>query len=216
MHIHLHIKFWIILFLVCLFGLPVIITPVYQLKRINVEVASAERIFGTEKTLEIVEGSKGVYKGLFVDSGIVQWASDHLAVQQDQQRTARKIFGGFSKISDGTNNWIFSSIYAIYGLFIRLGIMWQWFLYMIPLFFGATIEGWVTRRIKFNSFGFTPPIAFSAGVHTLIALLGFPFLYLIVPMPVTPYFMPCWAIIFAISLVTVFANMQRLKVETAF
>lgn len=210
MHTNLHIKFWVIAFCVAIFAGPLFISPAHQLSRIEREVTSASDVFGYDTATSIVQSSKDAYSVLFIESGILSFADDSLRVSSDDLETSSRIFGGFTKIAQSTNDWLLSSTYAFYGLFIRLGIMWQWCIYMLPLFIAAIVEGMVRRKIKYAGFGFSPPIAYTGALHGIIALLGIPLIYLLIPLPVTPYFMPVWTLILAISLLAFLENFQRL------
>lgn len=210
MHTGFHIKFWLVAFCVALFAGPLFITPGHQLSRIESEVNSALDIFGMQTASEIVESSKSAYNSFFVSSGLLAFADDNLTVDQENMASSSRLFGGFTRVAQSTNDWLLSTTYAFYGLFIRLGIMWQWCFYMLPLFIGAIVEGMVRRKIKYAGFGFSPPIAYTGALHGIIALLGLPLIYLLIPLPVTPYFMPFWTLILAIAVLGFMENFQRL------
>ena len=84
-----------------------------------------------------------------------------------------------------------------------------WLPYIAPFFIAAILDAAVSRRIKFSSFGYSSPIKFSVASHMLIVIVFLPILYLVIPLPVTPLFIPFWALISAVPVMTVISNTQR-------
>ena len=78
------------------------------------------------------------------------------------------------------------------------------------LFVAVVVDGLVIRKVKFATFGYSSPIRFSISAHSMIVVGLLPVLYLVVPLPVTPLFLPFWLLLSAVPIMTLLSNTQRI------
>lgn len=204
-----HSLLWIILIAVCILGMPAISSPKDIMNRVIHELGMIEQVLGKAETTRVTTSATTIYNALFVETGFVG-ATKKAMVTEEEKLHSESMFGQSVRgISDQTNNYLLGFSALCFASLVRIVIFIAWLPYMAPFFLAAILDAAVSRRIKFFSFGYSSPIKFSAASHMLIVIVFLPILYLVLPMPVTPLFIPFWALISAIPVMTVISNMQR-------
>jgi len=205
----LHLKFWILLTLIVLLSVPALVSVQSGLDRVSREVEMTRSVFGDDMTEHTVGRAKAVYKTAFVDTGfIADLNKTHLS--QDDVRKAHAMSGALNHFSALTNSYFGSMVINLYGMMIRLFIIGHWLVYVAPFVVACVVDGYMTRAKKLAEFAYQNPSAFSLSAHVLLWIVFFPVMYLIAPLPVTPLFMPLWALVMALPVVVMLANSQRI------
>lgn len=204
-----HSLLWIILIVVCILGLPAISTPTDIMNRVIRELGMVESVLGKSDTRQVTSTATKIYESLFVETGFV--GTTRKAVVTEEEKThSEEVFGqSIRNVSDRTNDYILGLSALIFASLVRTVIFVAWLPYIAPFFIAAVLDAAVSRRIKFATFGYSSPIKFSVATHALIVVVFLPILYLVVPLPVTPLFIPFWALISVVPVMLVVANTQR-------
>jgi hypothetical protein len=205
----LHLKFWILLTLVVLLSVPALVSVQSGLDRVAREVEMTRSVFGDDMTEHIVGRAKAVYKAAFVDTGfIADLNKTHLS--EDDVRKAHAMSGALNHFSALTNSYFGSMVINLYGMMIRVFIIAHWLAYVAPFLLACVVDGYMTRAKKLAGFAYQNPSAFSLAAHALLWIIFFPVMYLVAPLPVTPLFMPLWALVMALPVAVMLANSQRI------
>lgn len=204
-----HSLLWIILIAVCMLALPALSSPQDIMGRVIHEIGMIERVLGKAETTKVTTSATSIYNALFVETGIVK-ATNKAVVTEDEKAHSEAMFGQSVRgISDRTNDYVLGVSALCFASLVRIVIFMAWLPYIAPFFLAVVLDASVSRRIKFASFGYSSPIKFSVAAHMMIVVVFLPILYLVAPLPVTPLFIPFWALISAIPLMLVVANTQR-------
>ncbi len=204
-----HSILWIALIAVCILGLPAISSPKDIMNRVIRELGMIEQVLGKAETTRVTTSATAIYNALFVETGVVG-ATNKAMVTEEEKLHSEAMFGQSVRgISDRTNDYLLGFSALCFASLVRIVIFMAWLPYIAPFFIAAILDAAVSRRIKFSSFGYSSPIKFSVASHMLIVIVFLPILYLVIPLPVTPLFIPFWALISAVPVMTVISNTQR-------
>lgn len=205
-----HVLLWLILLLVSFIAMPLMIKQQTIMARVMGELEMIQSVFGAEDTSKLAHSATVWYNALFVDTGLID-STSKAHVSQSEKDTGQIFFGGAVRITDVTNGYLLSFAAQAYAMMIRLFIILSWLPYIFPFMLAVVVDGMVARKIKFESFGFSSPIAYSLALHAIIVIVFFPTLYLLLPIPVTPLFMPFWALAIALPVSMLIGNTQRVS-----
>ena len=204
-----HSLLWIMLIAFCFLGLPVISTPNDIMGRVVRELSMIEAALGKAETNKVTRTATGTYNAIFVDTGFVRAAGKAVVSEEEKEQTTPLFGNAVSSMADKTNDYIKGFSALCYASLVRIAIFLSWLPYIAPFLLAATMDAAISRKVKFESFGFSSPIKFAAAAHMLIVVVFLPLLYLVVPLPITPLFVPFWALISAVPIVMLVANTQR-------
>ena len=204
-----HSLLWIILIAFCFLGLPAISTPTDIMSRVVRELAMIEKTLGQAETKKVTESATAIYTTLFIETGMVR-ATKKAVVTEKEKHDSEVMFGNSVRsISDKTNDYISGVSALCFAMLVRIEIFFSWLPYIAPFLIAAILDAAVSRKVKFETFGYSSPIKFAAATHIIIAIAFLPLLYLVVPLPVTPLFIPFWALISSLPLMALVSNTQR-------
>lgn len=204
-----HSLLWIMLIAFCFLGLPAISTPNDIMGRVVRELSMIEGSLGKAETSKVTKTASGIYNALFVETGFVKTAGKAVVSEEEKEQTTPLFGNAVSSMADKTNDYIQGFSALCFALLVRVAIILSWLPYIAPFLLAATMDAAISRKIKFESFGFSSPIKFAAAAHMLIVVVFLPLLYLVVPLPITPLFVPFWALISAVPIVMLVSNTQR-------
>lgn len=205
-----HILLWLILIAVCVLLMPAISTPTRIMNRVIRELDLIESALGKAETARVTKSATEIYSDLFVNTGLVEWTNG-VMVSEAEKKDSEQLWGqSVRKMTDQSNSYVRGFWTLCYASMVRLVIFFVWLPYIAPFFLAVLLDAAVTRKIKFASFGYASAMRFSVAAHMLIIIFFLPILYLVVPLPVTPLFIPFWALISALPMMTVVSNMQRM------
>jgi hypothetical protein len=206
-----HIVFWICVWGMVLLASPLMLPMEGQIARIKKEIELTRGAFGDAQVAEIIQDASSTYKAIFIETGYLTSNSKvytkPMTAEQKQLTILEKTTEKFATV---TNGYLTALSVNLYGVMVRWGIFCHWLLFIAPFLVAAFIDGFVVRKIKFSEFGFISPMAYSFSLHGIIFILFIPLLYLIAPLPITPYFMPGWALVLSFPIMLMIANTQRL------
>lgn len=205
-----HVLIWLIILIVSFIIMPLMMKPHAIMGRVMSEIKMIQLVFGAEDTAKLTRSATTWYNAIFVETGLIG-STDKAYIHESEKESSKVFFGGAARVADVTNGYLLSFGAQAYAMMIRLFIILSWLPYIFPFMLAVIIDGLVTRRIKFESFGFSSPIAYSLALHSIIPIVFFPALYLLLPIPITPLFMPFWALVFAFPVSMLIGNTQRVS-----
>lgn len=164
---------------------------------------------GKETTTNIIESTNNSYRYFFQATGLVEGSYEIFIPNKEQiqasagmETLGKPVFVWFKERLDAF--WI-----TIYHSFQRLFTLLEWLPYMLPLLLPAVIDGAMQREIKKVTYGYASPVRYHTAFHLLLALIFLPFIYMFFPIAVTPIIIPIWALLLAIVLLVLSANIQK-------
>ena len=206
-----HILIWIVIVAVMILAMPIIVTPAKMVNKVKSEIEYISSAFGEEESKKLIDSANNFYDSAFVKSGIVK-TTGGLYVKDTEVGNGVPGLGQTAKVmSRKTNDYLLSMSANIYAMSIRVGILFAWLPYVIPFLLATVVHGLVRRKIKMWTFGFVSPSIYGTSLHALVVIAFIPLLYLLAPFAITPLFVPFWAILSAIPIGLLVANIQRIK-----
>lgn len=202
-----HILIWLCALLAMVLIIPVFASPSAIWGAIQKEAAMMSSTFGLEDAETIVRKAGAVHHTIFVQSGI-EGALKSMSSSPEQQRNA--IPGTGQMLAHATNSYIEALGAMIFGVAMRIVIMFSWLPYVVPFLLAAVGEGYARRKIKFATFGQYGVLVYAGSAHAIIVLMMVPLLYLIVPFAMPPIFMPFWALVAALPIAVMIANASQI------
>ena len=205
-----HALLWIMLIAFCFIGLPIVNGRDEITGRVIQEIGMIEKTLGRDDTNYVVKTATDIYNALFVDSGFIR-TSKRMQTTKEEKVSSQDAFGGSVRsISDKTDDYLLGFSALCYTSIVRLAILFTWLPYIAPYLVAVAIDASMVRKVKFYTFGESSRVQFLIAAHILIAMLFLPLLYLVVPLPVTPLFIPFWTLAASVPIVMVISNTQRI------
>lgn len=204
-----HVLYWIILLVLAAFLVPALSSSTNIMARVVSEVRMMQSVLGTKETVQITSVATKIYNEVFVETDVIPTAQKAI-VSEQERKSSRDMFGKtIDKLTDGTNDYVIGVAALTYAVLVRILIFLVWLPYIAPFFVAVIMDGLVRRKIKMASFGLISPIYYAAATHSLIVMIFLPALYLLVPFPITPLFIPFWALFAAVPLMLAVSNTQQ-------
>lgn len=199
-----HVGFWITLVLALFFFTPVMRDGPSMRQFAAAELQMTQETFG-QGTADWLEKRAAVVFRLYTPSRSL----DSARIQgEGMKRTERVVPGPGVAITKSYNVYVQGLILNLFVAALRFFIFGVWFLLLIPVFIAAVIDGFVIRAIKRSEFGAIRPAAYSVMSMVVIPMAMAPLMYLVIPMPIPPLSSPLWALLMALPLSAMVANMQ--------
>lgn len=192
-------------------ALPIVITPAETVEKVKTEVGYIKNAFGVEESEKLLASANAFYDDAFVKTGVIKTTGGLYVGDGEKRHGVPGLDSTAAVMTQKTNEYLLSMSANIYALSIRIGILLAWLPYIIPFLSASIVHGLVRRKIKMRSFGFVSPTIYGTSLHALIAITFIPVAYLLVPFAVSPLFIPLWAILSAIPLGLLVANLQRIN-----
>ena len=205
-----HILLWLGLIAVVILAAPALVPSNVIMQRINAEVQMIVAAFGAQQAKLVIDQANREYDAIFVRSGIVATASKAY-IPEDTQASSTRYFPWVRSLAGATNGYLLALAGTCYSLLVRIHLLAEWVPFIAPFLLAAVVDGMVRRRIKFATFGLISPMALGVAVHSAIILAFLPIVYLIAPFPITPLFVPFWALLIAAPIMLIMANIQRIR-----
>lgn len=204
-----HSLIWIALIVVCILGLPMVSSSQDIMNRVIREIGMIERVLGKGETTRVTTRATTAYNELFVETGVIAATRKAMVTEEEKAHSEDVLGETVRNVSNHTNDYLLGLSALCYSSLVRIAIFMAWLPYIAPFFIATVLDSAISRRIKFSTFGYSSPIQFAAASHMLIVLVFLPILYLVAPLPVTPLFIPFWALITAIPMMMLIANTQK-------
>lgn len=200
-----HILFWLASLGFFLIVMPFAIPPEDTMARLANEQQAVSAIFGADTANRVTKSANAAYKSLFVETGIVRLVSGATTTKAN---SSKSIFNRDLNVSAGSqvNRYLQSVLNSIYGLVFRIHVVMLWLFYVGIFLMAAAVDGNMQRKVKNATAVPISAVQYSLGLHLVIALMFAPLVYMVLPVSVTPWFMPTWAVIAALPLSRAVAN----------
>ena len=205
-----HLFLWVAICFAIMLAVPIIATPSDMWQNARAELQMINGAFGSHDTAKISSGATSVYNAIFVSTGLIE-TTQKARVSQDERELGEAVLGSPSRILTGlSNNYIDTFGALTYVVVLRLLIMLSWLPFILPFLAGAVGEGISRRRIKYATFGQYGAALYAGAAHLSVLVIVLPVLYFMAPFPVTPYFVPFWALVAALPIVVSVANASQI------
>lgn len=195
---------WIIVFVLAFLATPAMFTQKMILSAMEYEHQQISEFFGEEKWESIFKKAASSYSHLpslpdrrpsGVDGGSASQKIDILA-----RKSLNDLAHPMRSYKDNIGLCIFQFL-------VRLQITFIWMIYIAPFLVAAIVDGAMQRNAKVVSFQHTNPIRYNAAAHSIIPALFAPFIYLLMPFPMSPMLFAIWAVFMAFGLRALISNM---------
>lgn len=205
-----HLKLWIILLFLAIVAVPAILPPEMAEARLLSEYESSVEIFGAKRVDSITAGANGLYDVIVGGLGINKFIQTGYVKEKDTDKLiiAKK---ANKRAASFTNRYLQSMTLQIYGVFFRGNLMLQWLVYVGFFLCAVIVDGIMQRKIKQDLIQMNSPIQFAVSIHIVIAIIFTPIAYLLLPIAVTPWFMPIWTLVIALPLSKAIANAAKTR-----
>ncbi len=210
MNIFGHLRVWISVLMLLVIALPALVPADQVARRVHEEAAWATEAFGQERMNRIVERANGAWHASIVSSGLQGAISSKpeteggSGVQQGLRRSMGALY-------DMTSGYLASLSNQLYAVFLRGAILVEWFSVIGVFLAAACVDGYTKRRVKIATGGLSSPVMFSWASHAMIAIALSPIVYILMPVAVSPMFMPWWAMIIVLPLSLAITNAVRIR-----
>lgn len=205
-----HILVWLAIFFVGLFLVPIVLPPEAARARLDTELEAARAIFGLEQANTIVARANSAHQLVIVDTGLQGVVLNQYTTERDirnqpvGQDTQRRIGSAF-------NRYLQTALVQVYAVFARLSVVFEWLLYVGLFLVAVVVDGITQRHKKFASGEDIETVKYALGGHVVIACIGLPFIYLIYPFYVSPWFVPVWVLLISAPMTLAIRNMAGLR-----
>lgn len=165
---------------------------------------------GPLRAYSVTSRANSQFSSALIDTGIVA-ESFHLFVPTRDERDASQHLqmlghGVFAYVSDRLT--VLWSI--VFQGFVRMQMFSLWLPVMLPLIVASSVDAYFVRRVKLISFSMFSAPVYGASLRSLVMLVFLPCLYAILPLAVTPLFVPAWYLWAAAAMWGLLSNMQRM------
>lgn len=205
-----HVFLWVAICFALMLAIPIVSSPQAMWENARTELGMIETAFGTGDTVALAKSATQTYNAIFIDTGLIQ-KTRGAYVSREEQELGEAMVGGASRAVTGlTNNYLDTFAALTYVMILRVMIFMSWLPFILPFILAAVGEGITRRKIKYATFGQYGAALYAGAMHMSVLILILPVLYLMAPLPLTPFFIPFWALIAAIPVVASIANASQI------
>jgi len=204
-----HARFWVIVLFVGCLLMPALVDGDSAMGRLKRESAEIAQIFGPRYAAMIVGAANGIYRTLFIDTGLEAGVAAGHTTRNDQRRVA-PIADGSERAGAAVNGYLYSALVHVYAGLQRGMLVVFWLVALSPLLIAVVVDGLTIRRVKVAAFGSFSPALFAIGTHAIVLAVFTPLVYMMFPTYVSPWFLPICAVVGAIPLSLAVANAARI------
>ena len=193
-----------------LLAVPAFLPPESAQARLTSEYDSSALIFGEQKVGDITQHANSAYQTVVGGLGLENLIESGYVKRKDVEDL--QIAKGLNNVmSITTNRYLESMLLQIYGVFFRGALMLHWLVYVGVFLIAAIVDGAMQRKVKQELIQMNAPIKFALGLHAAIFMVFLPLAYLLLPIAVTPWFMPIWAVVIAYPMAKAIANAVKTR-----
>ncbi len=203
------IKLWVYLFVLLMIGLPFLQGHQGIKSRRAAEIVLIDTTFGREQAAAIVNDANRWYSSLTRSSQAVEDLTQVRAARVDDSAQSRVLAGAVDRFAKWTNTVIETFLATIYGVLLRLRVSLSWLWVLAPFLLAIVNDGYWARRRKLDDFRSSNALAYSAGMSLAVALVGSVFVGLLLPIAVSPNYIPLWALGAGAAISVIARNVQR-------
>lgn len=200
---HTHVRLWLA-FIICTLMLSPLFRDAKSMESYAFhEMEMTKAVFGESVAKSIGEKASAVYR--LIPPKLTEAAKIDA---EGMKRTQKAVPGPGVDITKAYNTYFDRLSHQLYVASIRGFIVLVWLFVLAPVFIAAVVDGFTQRAIKRVEFGAIRPAAFTVTSLIVVPLLFGPFLYLVIPISITPLITPMWALVTALPLALMISNMQ--------
>jgi ABC-type multidrug transport system fused ATPase/permease subunit len=201
-----HILIWLAALLVMLLLVPLAFSTDAIWGAVKKEAVMIDAAFGSKEAESIITRAGAFHRAMFIETGLLDKVQKAKATDREEQFALPGTGQALTKV---TNSYVESLGAMMFGVAMRIIILFGWLPFIIPFLLAAVGEGYARRKIKFATFGQYGVMVYAGAAHLAIILLMAPLVYLVLPFAVPPLFVPFWALCAAVPIVTMIANMSQ-------
>lgn len=204
-----YLKYCTLVFILEVLLLAVFSSPNYILKVMAIEGVSIEDALGPETLRRIDADASEAFSSLFVDSGVYAgvW---YTFVPTPDERTASE---GIETMASGLFSWVddrlTTCMILLFQVVERLELMKLWLPFSFFVVLGACYTGMTLRHIKQGNFAFASPSVHRLSLRIILVMLTLLPIFLMLPLPLSPYIYPIMYSITAFMIQAIIANVAK-------
>ncbi len=206
----MHVRFWFFMIALLFFLGPLFRTPQQMHSYVRSEVQVTMNSLGKAWGGRIVDKSVDLFKLAPVQMTANIFRSGEIDIEEAAKENfvykswgtqiamtfANKMMGGWGAL--------------LFIMSIRLMIMLSWFVLLAPMLIAACVDGIGARKIKSYNFKSVRPATYTLLSFFIIPFALGPFVYLVVPFPVSPASIPLITSVMLLPVSVLMANTQPL------
>lgn len=200
---------WLLVLVIEIAAVPVFFNTAHIEQNIREEYLKVSFWLQEDHATEIYTEADGVFRAMFVKSGIAQATYAMVVPDQNNRTNDREEI----KLARGVVEWFDDKLMTWWSMWLqaieRFVMFTHWLPFTFLCLFPAAVDGWMQRAVKKCNFGYASPVRYHAGMFLMIGLLFLPLLYSFLPFVVSPLFTPLWAIVTAFAVVVLTSNLQK-------
>lgn len=206
----MHVRFWFFLIALMFFLGPLLRTPQEMNSYVRSEVQVTMNTLGKTWGGGIVGKSVDLFKLAPVQFTANIFRSGEIdMVEAGKENFVYKSWG--TQIAMTFANKMMGGWGALlFIMSIRLMIMLSWFVLLAPMLIAACVDGISMRKIKHYNFKSVRPATYTLLSFFIIPFALGPFVYLVVPFPVSPAYIPLITSVMLLPVALLMANTQPL------
>lgn len=176
------------------------------------ELADLQAQLGTATAAEVVLRATDWYRALLVDPGVVGMSYHMVTLSPDEILQARA--SGLGPLTQfALWDWLAGRLDVLWWMirhaFQRLVLLFAWWPFLLLAAVFATADGWLRRRIRQAGFAYASPLRHHYAVRAMLWLVLLGLFGLFLPVPWSPWLIPCMGAVFAVLLAVTLANTQK-------
>lgn len=203
------LRFTAIVFALEIILLTLFSSPSYILNVMAREGVAAEDVLGTEALRQVDARASGIFADLLIDSGVYAGIWHTFVPTADERRSSE----GLENLAAPLFHWVDDRLTAVmtlaFQLTERLCMMGLWMPFSLIIFAGALFSGLTLRRIKQGTFAFASPSVHRISIRIILVSLIFMPLFLMLPLPLSPYLYPVLFTVCAFMIMGIAANIAK-------
>lgn len=202
-----HAGFWLLLAVLGFFAGPLLRSGPSLEEFLRIEIEETRMAMGNDLTQRALSFADAIIRQAPVSLVVARITqAQHTPAQQ--QLGARVAGPGGAAASRLFNSYLQGLVLQFYVASIRAMLVFFWAAALAPLLLASIYDGLMQRKVKQAEFGSLRPATFTLASMVVIPVIGFPVLYLTLPVTVSPLLAPLWAVVVAWPLSILVANSQ--------
>ena len=200
--------FWCLLILALV--LLCFVSPDYLITVLAREALQISTMMGQSSLTLVDDRTSSLYNALFVNTGIFEHIGNFYSMSD---KADAGVLTKFDDIIAALGEWsrgrAVSFMIVLYMLFERLFVILLWGPFLVLTILQGVFTGIMRRKIKQASFAFSSPTLNRSAIGTMLtAFLMLP-TFMVLPIPLNPYFVPLVFIFIAFMLATAIGNLAK-------
>lgn len=200
---------FITLLIIEIFVIIFIVDPRWTLQVYGSENSNYESVLGKQFTSNHRDRTTKRFNKWFVRSGVVKQSFDTFVATDEQRRRSR----GMEDMGNGMQQWMYERLKSFWTqvkiAMFRFSVLAELMMYAVLIYIPVLIDGLTQRSINAEAYEYASPTYFHMSKKLLTILILTPFLFLIFPGALHPWFVLGWMLIFPIPIWLGAKNVQH-------